>query len=77
MQADRQEKLHRYRLVLADDGSTIEFDAEGVSQALRRSKDILADGVSGSLVEDGVLLGKISYSPAGYWNIEKPHHARS
>jgi hypothetical protein len=57
-----------YALVL-NDGSRKEFAAEDAAHALQMAQAVLPKGRAASLMEDGVPLAEISYSPNGFWAV--------
>lgn len=59
----------RYKLSFGRDAITVELDVFDRADALAQAQKLVKVGRPATLYEDGVPLGQISYSPAGFWTV--------
>lgn len=68
---DTEQDRRSYRLSLSQDGSgepdNVEFQARNIAAALARARELLPDGASASLLQDGRLVARLSCSREGVW----------
>ena len=50
---------------------TVELDVLDRADALAQAQKLVKAGRPATLYEDGVPLGQISYSPAGFWTVSE------
>lgn len=62
----------RSYLLAVKDGWTEEFSAPDAAHALAMAQRMLPLGRHASLIEDGVTLAQLSYSPSGFWTVSPP-----
>ena len=61
----------RYRLAFGQDAISVELDVHDRADALAQAQKLVKAGRPATLYEDGVPLGQISYSPAGFWTVSE------
>ena len=61
----------RYTLAFGHDAITVELDVIDRADALAQAQKLVKVGRPATLYEDGVPLGQISYSPAGFWTVSE------
>jgi hypothetical protein len=59
----------RYALSFGDGAITVEIDVHDRADAFAQARKLVREGRPVTLYEDGVCLGRISYSPAGFWTV--------
>ena len=59
----------RYKLAFGNDTIAVELDVIDRADALAQAQKLVKVGRPATLYEDGVPLGQISYSPAGFWTV--------
>jgi hypothetical protein len=60
---------HDYSLVFSSEGKRIDFRARTVVEALALAERLLKQGQRVTLFQDGEALGRVSYTPGGYWTV--------
>jgi len=61
----------RYKLAFGRDAITVELDVHDRADALAQAQKLVKEGRPATLYEDGVPLGQISYSSAGFWTVSE------
>jgi hypothetical protein len=61
----------RYTLAFGQDAVTVELDVTDRADALAQAQKLVKPGRPATLYEDGVALGQLSYSPAGFWTVSE------
>ncbi|HEY7806912.1 MAG TPA: hypothetical protein VIC34_06895 [Croceibacterium sp.] len=61
----------RYALSFGRDAITVELEVVDRADALAQAQKLVKAGRPATLYEDGVPLGQISYSPAGFWTVSE------
>lgn len=59
----------RYALAFGDGAITVALEAPDRATAFETAQRLVKDDRPATLYEDGVALGQISYSPAGFWTV--------
>ena len=59
----------RYALVFGQGAISVELDVHDRADAFAQAQKLVRQGRPATLFEDGVPLGQISYSPAGFWTV--------
>ena len=66
----------RYALAFGEGAVTVELEAPDRASAFESAQRLVKEDRPATLLEDGVALAQIGYSPAGFWTIsEQPSHA--
>ena len=63
--------LGRYKLAFGRDAITVDLEVVDRADALAQAQKLVKVGRPATLYEDGVPLGQISYSPAGFWTVSE------
>jgi hypothetical protein len=61
----------RYALSFGQGAITVELNVADRAEAFTQAQKLVKDGRPATLFEDGVALGQISYSPAGFWTVSE------
>jgi hypothetical protein len=59
----------RYALAFVDGAITVELEVHDRADAFAQAQKLVREGRPATILEDGVALGQISYSPAGFWTV--------
>ena len=59
----------RYALVFGSGAISVELDVHDRADAFAQAQKLVKEGRPATLLEDGVPLAQISYSPAGFWTV--------
>lgn len=59
----------RYSLAFGNGAITVEITAHDRADAFGQAQKLVKEGRPATLYEDGVPLGQISYSDAGFWTV--------
>jgi hypothetical protein len=59
----------RYALAFGQGAITVELDVHDRADAFAQAQKLVKEGRPATLYEDGVALGQISYSAAGFWTV--------
>jgi hypothetical protein len=59
----------RYALAFGQGTVTIELEVNDRADAFAQAQKLVKEGRPATLYEDGVSLGQISYSAAGFWTV--------
>jgi hypothetical protein len=59
----------RYALSFGEGAITVELEVHDRADAFAQAQRLVKEGRPATLYEDGVALGQISYSPAGFWTV--------
>ena len=69
MNRNRHPPHARYALAFGEGGVSVELEAPDRASAFVAAQRLVKDGRPATLLEDGVALARIGYSPSGYWTI--------
>lgn len=61
----------RYALAFGEGAITVELDVYDRADAFAQAQKLVKEGRPATLFEDGVPLGQISYSAAGFWTVSE------
>ncbi len=61
----------RYALAFGQGAVTIELEADDRAAAFAQARKLVKADRPATLFEDGVALGRISYSDAGFWTVSE------
>jgi hypothetical protein len=61
----------RYALSFGRGSVTVELEVDDRADAFAQAQKLVREGRPATLYEDGVALGQISYSPAGFWTVSE------
>lgn len=61
----------RYALSFGDGAVTVDITAQDRADAFAQARKLVRADRPATLYEDGVSLGRISYSEAGFWTVSE------
>ena len=61
----------RYALAFGQGAITVELDVYDRADAFAQAQKLVKEGRPATLYEDGLSLGQISYSAAGFWTVSE------
>jgi hypothetical protein len=70
---DRNDRLSagRYALAFGEGAVSIELEAPDRASAFETAQRLVKDGRPATLLENGVPLASLSYSPEGFWTVSE------
>ena len=61
----------RYALAFGQGAITVELDVHDRADAFAQAQKLVKEGRPATLYENGLSLGQISYSAAGFWTVSE------
>jgi hypothetical protein len=61
----------RYSLAFAQGAISVELEAPDRASAFETAQRLVRDGRPATLLENGVALASLSYSPEGFWTVSE------
>jgi hypothetical protein len=71
MNRTSRELASRYALAFGEGAISVELEASDRASAFETAQRLVKDGRPATLLESGIPLASLSYSPEGFWTVSE------